>query len=159
MPVLKATEPTLDRASVGIKLEYGKHTQTEIYFTFTVNLRGTPVNVDVMSDSYLAKSPSGEVWTRWRTRTQGYGKFTEAQYRAISEAVEPLAEAWREEYFETAKRDGFARALRRVLRDDNYSTDRSRKALATYGHEVEPEELARLNKAVEHLEAFLALTS
>ena len=121
----------------------------EVYGYFTVKTRGgTERDVTVSADRYRHSSGLSDwrIYPRDVRPDDGVGPST---MREIREASTPMMEKWLASAdYRTSRRQAFATAIKRLIRDVDYSSRRADDALARFADELAPADRRKLAKAL-----------
>src|SRR5665213_3171840 len=158
MSKLVATDPVLiDTRSHSVTLAYRRTLEREEFFpNFTAVWRGTVYHVDMEASRYAFADGDLSEWRIFaRHIREGY---TDLARRALGEACQPLVVAWlASDAYKASRQQAFARQIANTLRDERYSTHRTREQLDAHFTELTDEESARLHNAADILDEFLVL--
>lgn len=152
----KALDAKLLRAGDFHEVDFDQHGELHdetVYPVCTATWRGDEIEVRVRASRY--RSSSGV--TSWNLYVDKCNPgVTETARAALSEACIPLAEAWLEtaDYVESRQK-AYYFAIRNVLREQRHSTRDPRRLMEKHARELSGVDRARLETAIEALDAFL----
>ncbi len=155
---MTATDPVLiDTRSHSVRLGYHRTLEREEFFpTFTAVWRGAVQHVDMEATRYSFND--GEL-SEWRIFPRAIREgTTDLARKALGDACQPLVLAWlASDAYKASRAQAFARQIAQNLREERYSTTRSRELLDAWGAELGAEDKARLSQAADVLDRFLTL--
>jgi hypothetical protein len=158
MSKLVATDPVLiDTRSHSVNLGYRNSTEREEFFpNFTAVWRGKAYHVDMEATRYAFADGDLSEWRIFaRHIREGY---TDLARRALGDACAPLVVEWlKSDAYRASRAAAFARQIANTLRDERYSTNRTRELLDAHFSELTDADSARLHQAADVLDEFLAL--
>jgi hypothetical protein len=153
-----ATDPVLiDTRSHSVRLGFHRSLEREEFFpAFTAVWRGDVHHVDMEANRYSFNDGTLSEWRVFpRTIREG---TTDLARKALGDACQPLVLAWLEsDAYKVSRAQAFARQIASSLREERYSTNRSRELLTVWSNELSPEDGKRLALAADVLDQFLAL--
>jgi hypothetical protein len=153
-----ATDPVLiDARSHSVSLGYRKSLEKEEFFpNFTAVWRGKPYHVDMEASRYAYADGDISDWRIFaRHVREGY---TELARKALGDACQPLVVDWlKSDAYKASRAQAFARQIASTLREERYSTHRTRQLLDSHFSELTDEDSARLHKAADILDEFRVL--
>jgi hypothetical protein len=153
-----ATDPVLiDTRSHSVRLGNRDSLEREEFFpAFTAVWRGEVHHVDMEATRY--SFADGEL-SEWRIfpRTIREGT-TDLARKALGEICRPLVVEWlASDAYKASRAQAFARQIANTLREERYSTNRTRELLTIWRSELSMGDLGRLAQAASVLDQFLAL--
>jgi hypothetical protein len=153
-----ASDPVLiDARSHSVRLGNRVALEREEFFpAFTAVWRGTAYHVDMEASRYSFSDGTLSDWRIFpRTIREG---TTDLARKALSDACKPLVLAWLDsDAYKASRAQAFARFISNQLREERYSTHRTRELLTAWRSELSVGDLGRLAQAASVLDQFLAL--
>jgi hypothetical protein len=153
-----ATDPVLiDTRSHSVRLGNRDSLEREEFFpALTAVWRGAVHHVDMEATRYSFSDGELSDWRVFpRTIREG---TTDLARKALGDACQPLVMAWLgSDAYKASRAQAFARFISNQLREERYSTHRSRELLTIWRSELRASDLGRLAQAAAVLDQFLAL--
>lgn len=126
----------------------GDISKEEAYFTYTMTWLGKSITADLVADRY--QTADGRL-TDWRVAVQR-GADSAAVMAQIRSVIFPQVLDWVvSSDYRTARRAALARALKREIREERYTVNRSAELIKRYAGALDTRDLARLQLVVHHL--------
>jgi hypothetical protein len=158
--MMTATDPVLiDTRSHSVRLGGDRRLEREEFFpAFTAVWRGAVHHVDMEATRYSFSDGELSDWRIFpRTIREG---TTDLARKALGDACRPLVVEWlKSDAYKASRAQAFARFISNQLREERYSTHRTRELLTAWRSELRASDLGRLAQAASVLDQFLALVA